>query len=281
MNGIEEFAEGGTSSGKIRWEPYLEKAIDQYVESNSVLRQFCFLYRLNGTYTANLPKNASTGYAVEIVEGTEIPAVRQVITTVDVKVSANGTAIEMTDEAKKLDWYGNLAAREVEEAAKRMLRKENNDIINVLMSAAATETDSLNSGYLDVNDIVDAKTYLRKQFMNPDTVLVNPDQYGDLVKSGKLQEVYKSGSTTPLREGTLGGRIAGLNVVEVPEVTSGTVLVVDFSANPIWLVVLQDLEVESFRIPDRRMEKVQMTCYQKPATLKPEAIRQINITEGE
>ena len=55
MNGIEEFAEGGTSSGKIRWEPYLEKAIEQYVESNSVLRQ-SFLYRLNGTYTANLPK---------------------------------------------------------------------------------------------------------------------------------------------------------------------------------------------------------------------------------
>ena len=74
MKTLEEFAQGTSSSGNVRWEPYLSKEIVQYVESKSILRQFCTIYRLNGTYTANIPKNYSTGIAVEITEGAEIPA---------------------------------------------------------------------------------------------------------------------------------------------------------------------------------------------------------------
>lgn len=279
MKNIEEFAgaPGGASSANERWEPYLEKAIEDYLESESVLRQFCTLYRLNGTYVANLPKSHSTGTAVEIVEATEIPAVRQVISTVDVKVSANGTAIEMTDEAKKMDWYGDLAAREVEEALKRMLRKENNDIIDTLVAGATSATDGLGDNVLTFEDLVDAKTYLEVNFYNPNIALVNPNQYADLVKDDMFRDFAQSGSTAPLREGTIGGNIAGLNIVVVPEVPDKTVLVMDTSVAPLWLVILQELEVESFRIPDRRMEKVQMTNYEKPAVLKPEAIRKINI----
>lgn len=279
MRTIDDFTDypGASSSNIIRWEPYLEKSIEGYLESNSILRQFCYIYRLNGTYTANLPRSHATGMAVEIVEGGEIPAARQVITTVDVKVTANGTAIELTDESKMVDWYGDLAAREVEEAAKRMLRKENNDIITTLNGAAVTTVETINSGYLDFEDILDSKTALRKTFYNPDTLLVAPDEYIDIVKDDRFLDFSQSNSLAPLREGTIGGRVAGINVVEVPEITAGTAYMVDFSASPLWLVVLQDMQVESFRIPDRRMDKVQMYCYEKPAVLKPEAIRKITL----
>jgi len=40
MKTLEEFASGHDSTGVIRWEPYLEKQIVEYVESNSVLRDF-------------------------------------------------------------------------------------------------------------------------------------------------------------------------------------------------------------------------------------------------
>lgn len=277
MKQLEEFAQGGSSSGTVRWEPYLEKTIQQYVESNSVLRDLCYIYRLNGTYTANIPRNYSTGSAVEVVEGAEIPAVRQVMTTVDVRVAENGTAIEMTDESKMLDWYGDLVARELQEAAKRMLRKENADIMDVFVDGAGSSADGLGDDVLTFEDLLAAKVYLRERFYNPDTVFVNPNQYADLVKDDRFIDLSQSGTTDPLRQGTIGGSVAGMRVVEIPEIPNKTVLVVDMSENPLWLVVLQDIQVEQFRIPDRRSDKVQMTAYEKPAVLKPEVIRKISI----
>lgn len=276
MEPIVELATGGNTTGTVRWEKYLEKDIEDYLEFNSIMRQFCYIYRISGTFTANLPKANSTGLAVEIVEGAEIPAVRQVISTVDVKVAANGTALEMTDEAKMVDWYGDLAERELEEAKRRMLRKENSDIMTTLEGGAATSTDSLAKD-LAFEDIVDARTYLKLQKYNPTTVFVNPTEYADIVKDEAFRDYSQSGSTSPLREGTIGGRIAGLDVVEIPELTAGTVLVADMSVRPLWLVVLQELKAEAFRINDERTDKVQMWTYEKPAILKPQAIRKINM----
>jgi hypothetical protein len=276
MEPIVELATGGNTTGTVRWEKYLEKDIEDYLESNSILRQFCYIYRLQNTFTANLPKANSTGLAVEIVEGAEIPAVRQVISTVDVKVAANGTAIEMTDEAKMVDWYGDLAERELEEAKRRMLRKENSDIMTTMLAGAATSTDSYDTS-LGFDDITDAKTYLRKRLYNPTTVFVNPDEYSDLVKDDDFRDYSASNTTAPLREGTVGGRIAGLDIVEIPEITEGVVLVADMSVRPVWLVVLQELKAEAFRINDERTDKVQMWTYEKPAVLKTEAIRKINM----
>lgn len=276
MEPIVELTDGGNTTGTVRWEKYLEKDIEDYLESNSILRQFCYIYRLQNTFTANLPRATSTGLAVEIVEGAEIPAVRQVLSTVDIKVAANGTAIEMTDEAKMVDWYGDLAERELEEAKRRMLRKENSDIMTTLEAGATSSTDSYDTS-LGFDDIVDAKTYLSKLFYNPDTVLVNPDEYADIVKDDDFRDYSKSNTLAPLREGTIGGRIAGLNVVEVPELTSGVVLVADMSVRPLWLVVLQELKAEAFRINDERTDKVQMWTYEKPAVLRPQAFRKINM----
>lgn len=279
MEPIGNFAEetGGSSSGNIRWEPQLEKNIIQYLELNSKMRQFCQMYRLNGTLTANLPKNSPTGMAVEIVEGTEIPAVRTVISTVDVKVSGNGTAVEWTDESKMLDWYGDLAGRELEEAAKRMLRKENTDILNTFVAGAGYSMNTENDDYIAFEDIMDAKTYLKKALQVPDTVFVGPDQYAELVKSDDFRQYYQSASTAPLREGTVGGTVAGLNVVEMMEMPDNTALVADMSKKPVWLVVFQDMQVEQFRINDERTDKVQMWLYEKPAVLKPEAYVKITV----
>ena len=272
MQKIENFAKGGSSTKTNRWEPYLEKIIEDYLESNSILRQFCFIYRIEGTYVANIPQSSSSGMSVEAVEGTEIPAKRQVIGTVDVKVSQNGDAIQMTDESKKLDFYGDLAKREADECLRRMLRKENFDISAVMMAGAGDSQNADTAGILTFEDIVDAKTELRKKFYNPNVIFVNPDQYADLVKADEFRDYSQSGSTAPLRQGTVGGTIAGLNVIELPEVPTGTALVVDTSANPLWLVVLQDLQFEAYRIPERRTDRVDVTAYQKPAILKPDAI---------
>jgi hypothetical protein len=279
MKTLEEFAQASTTSGQIRWEPYLEKAIDGYMESKSILRQLCYIYRLNGTYTANIPRNYATGNAVEIVEGMEIPSVRQVLSTVDVKVSANGTAIEISDESKMLDWYGDLAARELEEALKRMLRKENTDIINTLSGASAIDAETDTSGSLAFEDILDLKVKMEgtPYWAEPKVLLVGPTDYATLVKDAQFVDYSQSNTTDPLRKGTVGGQIAGIDLVQIPEITDYAYMM-DMSQNPLWLVLLQDIQAEAFRIPDQRKEKVQITQYQKPAVLKPNAIGKLDIT---
>ena len=277
MQQINNFAGGGTTSGAVRWEPELYKVIQGYLESNSVLRQLCYIHRISNTLTANIPRSESSGIAVEIVEGMESPAARQVIGTVDIKVSANGTAIQMSDEAKLLDWYGDLAARELEEAAKRMLRKENLDIMNTLVAGAATSVETDEIGIMGIDDLLDSSTYMKKEYLNPDVVYVNPDEYSGFVRLKEFRDFSQSGTTLPLREGVIGGRIVGLNILEIPEIPSGTAIMSDTSKAPLWLVILQDLQTEAFRIPDERSDKVQMWTYEKPAVLRPEALRKITV----
>jgi HK97 family phage major capsid protein len=281
MQNINNFAGGGTTSGIVRWEPILYKVIEGYLESNSVLRSLCYIHRISNTLTANIPRSESSGTAVEIVEGMEIPSARQVIGTVDIKVSANGTAIQMSDEAKMLDWYGDLAERELTEAAKRMLRKENTDIMNTLVAGASTSVESADVGVLGIDDLLDCKTYMRKAFLNPDVVYVNPDEYAGFVKLEEFRDFSQSGTTLPLREGVIGGRIVGLNILEIPEIPSGTAIMEDTSKNSLWLVLLQDLQSEAFRIPDERTDKVQMWTYEKPAVLRPEALRKMTVKVAE
>lgn len=278
MKTLEEFASGHDSTGVIRWEPYLEKQIVEYVESNSVLRDFCEIYPLRGSFVASIPKSYSTGNAVEIVEGEEIPSVRQVLGTVNVTVSQNGTAFEFSDESKLLDWFGNLIQRELLEAAKRMLRKENADIMDTLVAGAGAGVDSQGDDVAIYEDLIDAATYIESNhYLKADTVFVNPVEYGDLVKDARFLLYSGSNSTAPYRDGTLGGNIAGLNVVKLPEVPPKTVIVAAMDERPLWLVVFQETKIETFRIPDRRHTKVQLNAYVKPVVLKPEALRLINI----
>ncbi|HOP32980.1 MAG TPA: P22 phage major capsid protein family protein [Candidatus Hydrothermia bacterium] len=271
MQSIEEFS--GITSSKIRWEPYLEKMILEEIEALSNLRDICFPYRISGTFTANIPKSQSTGKAVEAVEATEIPAVRQVISTADVKVVANATAIEFSDEAEIVDLYGDLMERELKEAAKRMVRKENEDIINTLIAGAGSQTNGLYT-QITYEDITYAKAYLRKQGINPDTVLVGPDEYAQLLNDVRVLTLSDTNEQA-YNEGRLNARIAGMRLVEVPEMPPKTVIVMDTSVNPLWLVLLDDMKVEAFRDYDRRTKKVQMIAYEKPAVLRPEAIRKI------
>ena len=281
MKTLREFTgePGSGTTGNIRWEPQLEKKIVKYVESNSVLRDLCRIYPLTGSFVASIPKSFSTGRAVEVVEGTEIPSVRQVLGTVTVTVSENGTAFQFTDETKLLDWFGDYVERELEESAKRMLRKENFDILVTLEAGAKGTATGVGNNVATYEDLIDASTYMEQNyFIVPDTVFVNPKEYSDLVKDSRFVLYSGSNSTAPYRDGTLGGTVAGLNVVKLPEVSSKTMIVAAMKESPLWLVVFQEIIIEPFRIPDIRSTKVQLTAYVKPAVLNLEAIRKISIT---
>jgi N4-gp56 family major capsid protein len=275
MEKIEAFADGGVTSGDIRWEPYLERRIMEYIESNSVLREFCFVYPMPiNTFTVRIPRNYATGLAVEVAEGSEIPVVRQVTDSFDLTVTKYGTGGEMTDEAKETDWLGILGQAQIDEAAKRMLRKENADIMTVLLAGIGSSQSATTAGTLKVEDIVLCKTELIKRFYNPDILIVNPDQYADLQVDERFIDASRSGSTQTLREGVV-GRVSGLDLVILPEMPSGTAVMMDSSVNPLWLVERQGARSAQYRNERRQVSGFVTYRWAKPAMVRGEATRKI------
>lgn len=275
MEQIETFADGGYTSGDIRTEPYLERKIMKYIESSSVLRDYCFVYPMPiNTFTVRIPRDYATGLAVEIAEGSEIPVVRQLTDTFDLSVIKYGTGAEMTDEAKETDWLGILGQAQVDEAAKRMLRKENADIMTVLEAGVSQTGAATSAGTLKLEDVVKAKTYLQKLFYNPDVLLVNPDQYADLQIDERFIDASRAGTTQTLREGVV-GRVSGIDLAVVPELTAATAIMMDTSVNPLWLVERQGIRVGRYRNERRAVDGFVMSRWAKPAMVRSAACYKI------
>lgn len=277
MRDAKYFADGGVTTGDIRWEPYLERKIMQYLEQMSVLRQYCMLYPLpQNTWVVKIPRNYPTGMATEISEGSEIPRVRQVTDSFELSVIKYGTGGEMTDEAKETDWLGILGQAAIEEAQKRMLRKLNADIATVLMNGYGTAMDSTETNKVKYEDFVLLKTAMIKKLMNPTVALCNPDEYAELQVDDRFVDVSQSGSDQTLREGIV-GRVAGLDLVSLPEIPSGLVLMLDVAQNPVWLVERQGVRIARQRDEERQIDSFFLTAWAKPAVVRPDAIGAIHV----
>lgn len=286
MKPIESFAQGLTTGSDIRWETYLEKMMIEYVESSSVLRNYCYVYNLPlSTYNVKIARDYPTGMAEEIAEGAPIPVIMPASDTFILDTVQIGTGAEMTDASIQVDWNGQLGEKQIVEAGKRMLRKENYDIANIMLANAGNTTTASAIGsdlglsgtttnVLKYEDLVYASTQLKKQFYHPDTAFINPDQEMDLQIDERFVMYSQSGSDQTLREGTI-GRVAGLNVVTIPEIPTGTALIADLSVDPIWLVQRQDLEIESYRDTPRKSSGFVVTRWEAPAVVKPNALYKI------
>jgi N4-gp56 family major capsid protein len=252
--------------------PYLERTVMQYIENMSVLRKYCKTYPLaSNTWVVKIPRNYPSGMAVEVNEGSEIPRVKQMTDSFEISVIKYGTGGEMTDESKETDWLGILGQSQIEEAAKRMLRKENSDIATVLLAGYGTIMPTSDIGKLKYEDIVFLKTALLKKQVQPDVVLCNPDEYADLQIDDRFIDASKSGSDRTLREGSV-GRVAGMDLVPLLEIPSGMVIMIDTSLNPLWFVMRQSMKIARQRDEERQLDSFFMTAYAKPAVVRSDAI---------
>jgi len=274
MQDVTTFAggNGGFTTGDVVWMPYLERTVMQYIENMSVLRKYCKVVTMPiTTWSVKIPRNYPTGMAVEINEGSEIPRVKQMTDNFEIRVVKYGTGGEMTDEAKETDWYGIVGAAQIEEASKRMLRKENSDIATVLLAGYGTIMPTINSGKLTFEDIVYLRTAMIKKQVQPNVVLCNPDEYADLQVDERFIDASKAGTSMTLREGSV-GRVAGMDLVPMLEIPSGMVIMMDTGLNPVWFVQRQGVRIARQRDEERQIDAFFMTAYAKPAVVRTDAI---------
>lgn len=277
MRTLEEFAiDGGATTGVIRWEPLLERTIMRYTESNTVLQDYCTIVRMPvTTMSMNIPTNKATGLAVTISEGFEVPVVTQEVGSFNVTVVKYGTGAEMTDEAVETDWLGIMGQEAITEAAKRMLRKENVDILAVILASYGDSGSATSTGTFKLEDIVAAKIKLQKSLKTTNTAgficLVNSDQEGDLQIDGRLTTVSSAGTDETLRRGII-GQISGVRVVAVDEIPTGTAFMMDLNSKPLWFVIRKDATFERYRDVRTQVSGFTMTKWAKPAAVRTDAV---------
>lgn len=269
------FAGGGAVVADNRFDPELSEEITQYIEQESDFRQFIRVVKVN-TYYVTLPRKWATGIAVEITEGAEIPKARDVYDQLSFNLRQIGTGIKMTyEEQQMMGFDPNYFQTEARRANERLLKKENNDIREVMMSGAGYNVMTA-AETLTFNDVVDAKTLMRENpyGMEPDMILMSERTYADLLKDEDFKTYSYSGIAGVKQDGQFGERIAGLTIKIIPELED-TVFIIDSTKQPIILVTMNGVHTEKYRLNETREDVLDLTYWEKPAVVRPDAITKI------
>lgn len=277
-----EFAGGGAVAHHNRMDPILSEDIIQYIEQHSDFRQFTKVVTTS-EYVTILPRKWSAGIAVEIVEGSEIPKARDVYDTISINLKQNGTGIKMTDEEQKLMGFdSNYFATEAQRATERLMKKENDDIATVMLAGAGYNVIASTNSTLKFDDVLTAKTEMLENpyGVEPNLVLMSHRSYADLVRDPEFKTYSESGKTNVVNTGDIGMSIDGMTIKIVPEV-GDNVYLIDTSLQPIVLVQMDGVHVESYRLHETREDVLDLTLYEKPAILRPDAITKITITRND
>lgn len=279
---IAEFAGGGAVVHDNRFDPELSEDIIQYIEEESDFRQFVKVVSTN-TYVINLPRKWAAGIAVEIVEGSEIPKARDVFDVLTINLRQIGTGIKMTDEEQKMMGFdSNYFATEGRRATERLLKKENDDIAATLLGGAAYNIVPATSNVLTFDDVVTAKTEMQENpyGINPDVIIMSPRSYSDLLRDDDFKLYSHSAIPGVVKTGDVGDMIDGMSIKIIKEV-GDNVYLVDTSLQPIVLVQMDSVHTESYRLPETREDVLDLTLYEKPAVLRPDAISKITIVRDD
>jgi len=279
---IEEFAGGGVVVNNQPWDPEIEQDFIDMREQMSDFRQLVHPYPVN-SYVVNIPRKWHAGIAVQVAEGSEIPKARDVFDAIQVNLRANGTGIRMTDEEQDMMKFdANYFQTEAEEAMKRMLRKENDDIATVFLVGAGYNLITSTNSTLKFEDVLTAKTEMLENpyGKNPDVIIMSHRSYSDLVRDPEFKTYSQSGLVGVVQSGDIGQIIDGMRIHIIPEV-GDNVYIMDSSENPILLVEKGGIHVESYRLPATREDVLDLVQYQKPVCVKPDAITKIEITRND
>lgn len=277
-----QFAGGGAVSHDNRMDPILYEDMIQYIEINSPFRDMCRVVTTD-QFVMIIPRKWHAGIAVEIVEGSEIPKARDVYDTLSLNLRQNGTGIKMTDEEQKLMGFdSNYFATEAQRATDRLLKKENDDIATVLLAGAGYNVIASSNNTLKFDDVLTAKTEMLENpyGVEPNVILMSHRSYADLVRDPEFKEYDKSGKTDVVNTGDIGKEIDGLSIRIIPEV-GDNVYLIDTSLQPLILVQMDGVHVESYRLHETREDVLDLTLYEKPAIVRPDAITKITITRND
>jgi hypothetical protein len=199
----------------------VRETVEEVVESNLVYRR-----AFREIDASNIESNSYTFYIDQddmgrpqiVGEGEEAPRHQSTVGETTVQFDKFMGEVTLTMEAME-DGLIEMKAREVEDVARAMAERLNEEAYNVLSGSVQTNLGENQSGDLigDANgtlsfsDIVEGMKALREDDYTPDLLIVDIDGYTDLLTDSNFNRATESGDEVA-RSGEV-GRVAGMPVV--------------------------------------------------------------------
>lgn len=161
-----------------------------------------------------------------VSEGSAITKVNPTWTPHTLTPTKYGVGVRITREA--LDaFHFDLIDSWLEEAGYAMATKLDDVVLEEIRTASGVgSTDATTSGVLSYDDAISARTTIRGNNYNPDTLIIHSDQEGDLVKDTKFINASAYGDREPILNGHI-GKFGGMEVLVTTQCPSGTAIAFD------------------------------------------------------
>lgn len=266
--------------------------IIKFLEDESDLRQFFTPKKMDGALSKTFRVEKEEGIAVQIVGNSEVPREEDVRRLFTVHLHRNATGYKIDDDDKKInrDDLG-YELRKMQAAMRRMLKKENKDIMDVMFAAAQTVTNIASGDKFDVDAINDAivkiinnaKQSNGHMVLEPDVILMPYAFFVELQQDPKFQfvpEIYQrillnanfdGSKNRGILYGDTGQVVAGLKIIVVNELED-TAIILDSTKDALWLVEDTEPTVTKYRDDEHISDITDIRHDEQPVCIWPECL---------
>ena len=294
MKNLEQFAEAPQiSGGYIRNNNAIAPEVIQYLEDNSDFRQYFLVKPTDGVLSKTYKVEKEDGMAVQVTGNAEVPRAEAISKyfTVFLKRIATGYAIDDDDRRINAD-DPSFESRKMDYALKRMVKKQDYDMANVLIAGAGSTTsgatgkltvDLIKKGILAMIEAVKA-AQVDNPICEPDTIFMNYAKFVELQADENFQlvpEIYRevllsNGLKGPTNtfSGPTGQSVAGLNIVIMNELDKD-VIIIDSKRDALWLVEDVGPRITKYRDDEHISDIVDIRHDMQPVAVFPEYLHKI------
>ncbi len=300
MQPIDDFAQAPQrSEGRYFRNNALAPEIIKILEEESDLRQFFTSKPMNGVLSKTFRIEKEEGIAVQIAGNSEVPREEDVRRLFTIYLHRNATGYKIDDDDRKINADDpGYESRKMQAALRRLKKKEDKDIMDVMFAAAQVVTTIPAAGAFDVEVISDTVAQMidnarrgpNKLTLEPDVILMPYKLFVELQKDPKFQfvpQIYqeillnaklKEGGNRGIAYGETGQVVAGLRIITVNELEN-TAIILDSSKDSLWLAEDQAPKITKYRDDEHISDIVDIRHDEQPVCVLPECLAAIKKTQ--
>lgn len=299
MQQIDDFAQAPQrSEGRYFRNNALAPEIIKILEEESDLRQFFTSKPMNGVLSKTFRIEKEEGIAVQIAGNSEVPREEDVRRLFTIYLHRNATGYKIDDDDRKINADDpGYEARKMQAALRRLKKKEDKDIMDVMFAAAQVVTTIPAAGAFDVEVISDTVAQMidnarrgpNKLTLEPDVILMPYKLFVELQKDPKFQfvpQIYqeillnaklKEGGNRGIAYGETGQVVSGLRIITINELEN-TAIILDSSKDSLWLAEDQAPTITKYRDDEHISDIVDIRHDEQPVCILPECLAAIKKT---
>lgn len=300
MQPIDDFAQAPQrSEGRYFRNNALAPEIIKILEEESDLRQFFTSKPMNGVLSKTFRIEKEEGIAVQIAGNSEVPREEDVRRLFTIYLHRNATGYKIDDDDRKINADDpGYEARKMQAALRRLKKKEDKDIMDVMFAAAQVVTTIPATGTFDVEVISDTVAQMidnarrgpNKLTLEPDVILMPYKLFVELQKDPKFQfvpQIYqeillnaklKEGGNRGIAYGETGQVVSGLRIITINELEN-TAIILDSSKDSLWLAEDQAPKITKYRDDEHISDIVDIRHDEQPVCVLPECLAAIKKTQ--